>query len=723
MKRYIVTGIIFILCLLISGCGKREARHYELALRYKESGDYDKAIGELQAAIKINPRFEKAYNQLGVLYGRVALYDKAAEQFKKAVEINPEFATAHYNLGVLYQSHLNRPADAVSAYRRYLALAPGGQKTESVKRIIQSLVQDASVRSALGDSAEELQLVAKGFEEKGEYEKAVEAYGKAVAKEPRSASRAHLQMAKIYEEKIDKPAEALRQYQAYLDTNINAPDAAEVMANVARLRGKVAPAPTPAVAVSDAIAQAERLLKEKDAARAVEILLKARDASPDDDRVHDLLAEAYASSGDLRGAESEYEWLKSHQRDFAYAKELVATYRSLGEESLKADKYSEAEERFLKALDLSPQDGALHWGLARALAGGDKFQRALGEASIARTLLPGEVSDSSIAELHLSRARFLMSQGQYDSAAGALEEAKRLRPELDVSREMTDLSEGQARAAQREGNLGVAEQGYLRALKLDPKRIALRAELATVYEQLGRYDKALVELEKVAEGGEDGASAYKEMARIYETYKGDNAKATAYYRKYLGAKPKAEDAKSIEKKLKTAEHEKEQIVHYEQEVERKPSSAPNYYNLAILLQRQDKYREAIDAYRKALALDPANAQIHFNLAYSYDRLKMYEEAIVEYRKAIQCKPDYLKAYSNLAAIYKDKGWYGKAIAMFEKALTINPSYAHAHLGLGSIYAEGLKDRQKAIVHYKQYLRLQPDGPYAPQVRAWIGGKV
>ncbi len=37
-------------------------------------------------------------------------------------------------------------------------------------------------------------------------------------------------------------------------------------------------------------------------------------------------------------------------------------------------------------------------------------------------------------------------------------------------------------------------------------------------------------------------------------------------------------------------------------------------------------------------------------------------------------------------------------------------------------AEGLHDRQKAVHHYTQYLRLNPQGPFAPQVRAWLGGR-
>jgi tetratricopeptide (TPR) repeat protein len=723
MKNIFTRGTITLLGILLCGCGARDERHYDLAMRYKESGDYDRAISELHAAIKDNPRFKKAYNQLGVLYGKVGLYDKAADQFKCAVELDPSYASGFYNLGVLCQAHLNKPAEAVVAYQRYLALNPEGPRADAVGKIVQGLLQRPDVQSSLAESPDEQQLIAKRCEEKGEYESAIGAYKKAVAKEPRAASRAHLKIARIYEEKLDKPEEALKYYQAYLDANINAPDAADVMAIVGRLRERTGVVATPAVAMSkDALREAEKLLKGKEAGRAIAILTRARDETPEDDQVHDLLAEAFMSSGDLKGAEKEYEWLKSRQPDFAYGAELVSVYSALGDESLKSGECVEAGERFSKALELTPNSGALHWKLARALAGGGKFQKALDEAAIAKKLAPGEVSEGALADLYLHHARYLVTHGQYELAAEALEEVRRLAPGLDLTSDMADQYEGRARRAQGEAKFSDAERDYLKALQLDPTRVRVHGELAAIYERLGQYDRALQELETVAKGGPDGASAYKEIARIQETYKSDSARAASYYRKYLKALPKAADAKEVEKKLKAGEREKEQIVEYEQVIKRKPANAPSHYNLAVLLQRQGKFREAIDEYRRALALEPTNPQAHFNLGYSYDRLKMYEEAIGEYRKAIQYKPDYLKAYSNLAAIYKDKRWYGRAIATFQKALEIDPAYAHAHLGLGSIYAEGLRDRQKALSHYQQYLRLQPDGMYAPQVRAWMRGK-
>lgn len=707
----------------LCGCGQRDERHYELAMRYKEGGDTDKAIAELQTALRINPRFGKAYNQLGVIYGTGGIYDKAADQFKRAVELDPSFATGHYNLGILYQSHLNRPVDAALSYRRYLDLVPAGTRSEAVKKILDGLMERPEVKAALSEPAGEPQQAARAFEEKGEYAPALEEYEKIAARGGAAASRAHLDIARICETRLERPADALRHYQAYLDANINAPDAADVMAAIGRLRDNAARAVTSPAGAPGAIAEAEALIKGGQRARAIELLAKARDGAPDNEQVHDLLAEAYLREGDLKGAEKEYEWLRARQADFAYGKELAGIYGTLGEEALKRGEFAAAEEKLLKALELAPNDGALHGKLARALAGTGKFQKAMDEAGAAKTLEPGGMSDGALAEISLNNARYLLAQGQHEEAARAFGEAKRCKPDLDMTRDMADMCEARAAAALKENRFGAAEKDSLKALEFDPKREKARRKLAEAYEGLGNYDAAIGELEKVAAaGGDEGASAVKEIARVHETYKGDSAKAVTYYKKYLDTKPKTPDTKEIEKKVKAADREKEQVVEYQRKLAKKPSSGSDQYNLAVLLQRQGKFREAIDAYRKAIAIDPGNAHAHFNLGYSYDRLRMYEEAVAEYRRAIQAKPDYLKAYSNLAAIYKQKRWYGKAIASFQKALEIDPNYAHAHLGLGAIYAEGLYDRRKAVYHYTRYLRLEPQGAFAPQVRAWLGGK-
>src|SRR5215469_3479317 len=52
--------------------------------------------------------------------------------------------------------------------------------------------------------------------------------------------------------------------------------------------------------------------------------------------------------------------------------------------------------------------------------------------------------------------------------------------------------------------------------------------------------------------------------------------------------------------------------------------------------------------------------------------------------------------------------YPGAIESFEKALEVNPQSASAHFELGFLYDEKEPDPARAIYHYEEYLKLQPN---------------
>ncbi|MDD5466033.1 MAG: tetratricopeptide repeat protein [Candidatus Omnitrophica bacterium] len=60
---------------------------------------------------------------------------------------------------------------------------------------------------------------------------------------------------------------------------------------------------------------------------------------------------------------------------------------------------------------------------------------------------------------------------------------------------------------------------------------------------------------------------------------------------------------------------------------------------------------------------------------------------------------------NLGVFYTKNKEYTRAIAELEKVVDITPDDAYAHFNLGYIYAEHQLDRQKAIEHFRYFLRL------------------
>jgi tetratricopeptide (TPR) repeat protein len=53
-------------------------------------------------AVKLDPTYSKAYNNLEVAYDFKNRIDEAIYQYKHAIEMKSDYGEAHYNLGIAY---------------------------------------------------------------------------------------------------------------------------------------------------------------------------------------------------------------------------------------------------------------------------------------------------------------------------------------------------------------------------------------------------------------------------------------------------------------------------------------------------------------------------------------------------------------------------------------------------------------------------------------------
>jgi len=82
---------------------------YNLGLTYTQLGkqngtreDHEIAIGYFEKALKGNPLYADAYNQIGLIYEYYEEYDKARTIYLKALEINKDYVQVKINLGNTY---------------------------------------------------------------------------------------------------------------------------------------------------------------------------------------------------------------------------------------------------------------------------------------------------------------------------------------------------------------------------------------------------------------------------------------------------------------------------------------------------------------------------------------------------------------------------------------------------------------------------------------------
>jgi tetratricopeptide (TPR) repeat protein len=88
-----------------------------------KQGKLDEAVSLFREALKINPEFKEAYNNLGIALLSQGKLDEAISQFREALKINPEYVNARYNLGTLLANQ-GKLDEAMSHFREALRLNP-----------------------------------------------------------------------------------------------------------------------------------------------------------------------------------------------------------------------------------------------------------------------------------------------------------------------------------------------------------------------------------------------------------------------------------------------------------------------------------------------------------------------------------------------------------------------------------------------------------------------
>ena len=97
--------------------------HSHRAKAHEERGNLDKAIKSLEVAIRLNPKYPEAYNNIGTAWRVKGDLDKAIQNYEAAIRLNPKFPEAYNNLGAVWETKgdLDR---AIDSYRVAIILNP-----------------------------------------------------------------------------------------------------------------------------------------------------------------------------------------------------------------------------------------------------------------------------------------------------------------------------------------------------------------------------------------------------------------------------------------------------------------------------------------------------------------------------------------------------------------------------------------------------------------------
>ncbi|MDB5956936.1 tetratricopeptide repeat protein, partial [Ramlibacter sp.] len=112
-----------------------------------EAGRINEAIATFQKLTEDYPELPEPYNNLAVLYAGQAQFDKARAALEMAIRTNPSYATAHENLGDVYAKL------ASQAYSRALQLDAGNTAVQPKLALIRELFAPAARGAASAAAA------------------------------------------------------------------------------------------------------------------------------------------------------------------------------------------------------------------------------------------------------------------------------------------------------------------------------------------------------------------------------------------------------------------------------------------------------------------------------------------------------------------------------------------------------------------------------------------
>ena len=185
---------------------------------------------------------------------------------------------------------------------------------------------------------------------------------------------------------------------------------------------------------------------------------------------------------------------------------------------------------------------------------------------------------------------------------------------------------------------------------------------------------------------------------------------------------------------------------------RVPAEAREAFNSGRIALAKKSYREAVGHFEKAIFAYTNFFDAQLLLGISFMDLKEWENAEKALLRAVEIKPENGGAKIYLGEVYwrqkrltdaeqtlreglkqDDKSWHGhftlgriywdmgevaKAGGPIGMTLQLKPDLAEAHLLAGHILLR-VNQRERALVEYKEYLRLAPKGEFVSQVQELV----
>jgi predicted O-linked N-acetylglucosamine transferase (SPINDLY family) len=315
---------------------------------------------------------------------------------------------------------------------------------------------------------------------------------------------------------------------------------------------------------------------------------------------------------------------------------------------------------------------ALHAVAKRALAAGDHAAALLA----IRTALEKSPQDAALWCTCGAAHRHAM---EFDAARAAYEQAIRLNPRSLQA--LSNLGEWQL----ARGSADLALEQLDAALAIDPDFFEARVNRVAALFELGRFEAARLEAEKLVESAPDRPEPYVNLGNVL-VHTGQAKQAVKQYRKALELRPDYVEAHfNLATLLGSQEDLKKAIGYLEQQIEAKGESIHRLGLLAAAHQAAGHLGKAEELCRTMIARQPESLSAHITLASCisnagdaaaalpvYERVVELDESQPAMASNVLFELNYLAEYSREEIFQRHLAWARK----FERVPESPPAFEH-----------------------------------------------
>ena len=643
------------------------------------------AIERLERVLQRQPEDPEALLYLGWAHAAARDFAQAAETFTRALENAPERKVpALYGLGQVRLAQDDH-AGALKAFREVLSLDESHIGAQvGVAQVVE--VEQSSEREALymaileGEdlNGADPRAVSHAWElagyqalNAGRIEVAKRRFANAVDMSPGNVQ------ALIGQGQVALLQDRIEDARNALTTVLRAdPDHVEASLGIAELAVRSGQLDEAKEHVDKLIARAEEIEKSS-AVRAY--ILRGRTFEAQEDKLEEAIAD-YQAAREIAGddaiqpavalakaftrAERPEEARDVLRPVHAKAANDPAMATTLGSIYLEAKAYADAEEWFLKALELRPDDTDAKHQLGRVLIAQKRDEEAI-------SMLQGAFqADPSRVDIGVTLAK-LFEKLERNEEAGATYAAL-----LEAG---TPSASVLARAGMHYASTGEDARA-------------------------GELGKQILEL--------DGSNAAGLFLRgVGEYHSGDHRAARQSFRDAVSIDPVPRYLEAQGRASEQLNFFKEAMDSYAEAAKRDPEYlAPRLGQVRLLMERRE-YQKALELLEEALAIGPDDAMVHFYIGVGHQALGRNEEAIASFRTSLRHDARHAETHYRIGRSYYDESALREAASAFDRATALAPEDApwltRAYQDLGYVQ-RSRSNRREAIRAWEKYLERLPE---------------